>query len=125
VSLQKRKKPRNKAYLKWLDEQKCCALNDFTQEGEHTHHHVRIGNDAGMGQKPSDYRCIPLHHRLHTGTINAIHNIGEDKFFRERNLDPDEIIINLLLNYIKERHPAISYKKIIEFIEDTIEEDRT
>ena len=45
--------------------------------------HIRMGSGAGMGEKPSDYRAVPLcrdHHRRQ-------HEIGERTFWAGIDLD--------------------------------------
>jgi len=45
--------------------------------------HVRLGSGAGMGQKPDDWRTVPLcqgcHYRQHT--------IGEETFWKGRDIE--------------------------------------
>lgn len=58
-------------------------------------HHVRLGGNGGVGIKPSDYRTVPLTDLEH----RALHQRGEKSFWREAGLDPDQIIISLLIVY--------------------------
>lgn len=41
--------------------------------------HVRIGSGAGMGQKPDDWRAVPLCKQHH----QSQHSIGESTFWRK------------------------------------------
>ena len=50
--------------------------------------HVRLGSGAGIGQKPDDWRTVPLcraHHAMQ-------HTIGEASFWREFNTDVEALI---------------------------------
>lgn len=62
---------KDKKYLEWIRRQPCIVTGqDFTQT-DMVAHHVRYKSKAGMGQKPCDYRTVPLtaleHARLHQG----------------------------------------------------------
>lgn len=77
-------------------------------------HHVRMGGNGGTGIKPSDYRTVSLNALDH----QDLHNVGEKSFWARHGVDPDEAIIILLTNYVKDR------KKLISTLEDLIESER-
>lgn len=61
-------------------------------------HHVRFPGECGMGQKPSDYYAVNLcQYPCH----NILHNMGEDRFWREHNIDIKMVIIRLVVDYLK------------------------
>jgi hypothetical protein len=66
-----------------------------------------------MGLKPSDYRCVPLRGEEHA----KLHNHGEDSFWAEAKVSPDEIIISLLINYV--RKSALAAEVVLKHVGDT------
>jgi hypothetical protein len=54
---------------------------------------------AGMGQKPSDYRTVPLHPVNHAN----LHNTGERTFWSNVHADPVKVICFNLLEYLFEK----------------------
>lgn len=86
---------KDKKYLDWIRKQPCVVTGmDFTQT-DIVAHHIRMGGNAGVGQKPSDYRTIPLtaleHARLHQGV--------EREYYESRNLEVDTILMDLALRW--------------------------
>jgi hypothetical protein len=67
--------PRDPAYLAWIREMACigCGI-EGRSEAAHT------GTDGGMGQKASDYSCVPLCSNCHTQAAEAYHRIGKRAF---------------------------------------------
>lgn len=61
-----------------------------------------MGNDGGMGLKPSDFRTVALCHRCH----HSQHQYGERSFWGDTN--PDVVIISLLVNYMGDTKEVIS-----------------
>ena len=63
-----------------------CRLNGCIVTGNpnvELHHLRHLRTDmfsGGMGMKPPDIMCIPLHHSLHRTGDYAIHRIGNLKF---------------------------------------------
>src|SRR5450631_1524837 len=71
--------PRDKEYLAWIREMPCIACGiEGQSEAAHT------GRDGGMGQKASDYSCVPLCADCHTQAPGAYHRIGK-RAFEERH----------------------------------------
>jgi len=57
--------------------------------------HVRIGSDAGMGQKPDDWRVVSLCFACHRGpTAAAQHTQGERSFWA--GVDYDRLIAEFI-----------------------------
>lgn len=50
--------------------------------------HVRNGSGAGMGQKPDDWRAVSLCKDCH----DMQHRVGEDTFWRESDVDVEELV---------------------------------
>lgn len=65
-------------------------------------HHVRMGAGAGMGQKPSDFRTVPLTDAQH----RDLHDHGERGFWARAGIDPEAVMSALLLAWIA-RHPNL------------------
>ena len=91
-------------------------------------HHVRMGGNGGMGVKPSDYRGVPLRDIEH----KLLHQNGERSFWQTYRLNPDEIIISLMIGYIKNAacaaETSLKYvgdtKGLMDALEDLIEDER-
>jgi len=72
-------------HLKRLSELKCMFCN--ANPGG-VAHHVRAGQNAGMGRKPGDEWTIPICHVCH----DELHfRTGEKKFYKEKGYDLVEI----------------------------------
>lgn len=66
-------------------------------------HHVRMGNRAGMGQKPDDYFAVPLTDMEH----KRLHHFGEAEFWAKAGVDPRRVMRCLLLEWTRKvRLPA-------------------
>lgn len=96
---------RSKEYLYFIRSQPCVvsgATNEIVA------HHIRIGFH-GMGTKPSDWRCVPLHNDMH----QRLHNMGEKAFWEYHGLDWDELICDHLSIYVS----RLDTKQIREVLE--------
>jgi len=112
-----RQKPyRNPKYLKWIRTRDCSVTNNNWDTV--VAHHVRTGNQPGIGQKVSDYLTIPLtameHNKLHSGV--------EKEYYSENKLDTDQIICANLLVYIAET--CTDYRTLRDQLASIIEEHR-
>lgn len=61
--------------------------------------HVRLGSGTGIGQKPDDWRAVPLcgPNGDHEGCHVIQHQYGEETFWRSiANRDPEELITALI-----------------------------
>ncbi len=110
------KPARSQKYMAWIRKQHCVVTNEAAAWGAVIHaHHVRLGSNAGLGQKPSDFRCVPLtaeeHHRLHTQ--------GELSYWQEKNDDPNVLIVSLMTCYLIEEE-GLNPRLIIEHLEQLI-----
>jgi hypothetical protein len=62
----------------------CCAVCDGPRKTDAAH--VRLGSGAGLGQKPDDWRAVPLC----TGTDGCHarqHQVGEATFWNGRDVE--------------------------------------
>ena len=124
MELAKHKNHRNTAYLDWLRKQNCIITGKKAQCA----HHIRLGTNGGSSLKPSDYFCIPLLNEFHTTGLFAIHNIGEDSFLKQFNIDRDEIFIDFLKQYLVEKFDTYIQltdrddKELISYMINLIEE---
>ena len=103
MELSKHKAHRNPAYLNWLRKQNCVVSGKKAQCA----HHIRLGTNGGTGLKPSDYFCIPLTNEFHTTGAEALHLIGEETFLREFKLNPLELFIGYLTDYLAQRFEVL------------------
>lgn len=99
MELSKHKNHRDFKYLSWLRKQPCVASGEKAQCA----HHIRIGTNGGSAIKPSDYFCIPLLNEYHTTGLFAIHVIGEETFFKQFKLNPNQLFIKYLKQYLLEK----------------------
>lgn len=93
---------RSPAYLRYVaGHDSCVAWEECAPPRYHLSsqpsvaHHVRMGGNGGMGVKPSDYRTVPLTDLEH----RALHQMGEKEYWRRVGVDPDLVIISLLVAY--------------------------
>lgn len=124
MKLSKHSNHRNQKYLAWLRLQNCVVSSNKAQCA----HHVRMGTNGGSGLKPSDYFCIPLLNEYHTTGSYALHIIGEETFFKNFELNRDQLFVYYLKNYLKETFDTIvqlddqSDEFLIEYLIQLIEE---
>lgn len=74
-----------------------CLVKGCRETPIHAHH-METG---GMGTKGSDYSCIPLCHKHHTGGNQSIHNQGEINFRSIHKVDLTEAKESLLRAYVR------------------------
>jgi hypothetical protein len=84
---------RDESYKAFIRRQPCCACGRMPAEAAHT------GIDGGMGQKASDYSCVPLCFNCHTGGSRSYHRIGIRAFELRRGIDFDVIIEGLFTEW--------------------------
>lgn len=75
-----------------------CAMCDSTANIEAAH--VRMGSGAGMGQKPDDWRMVPLCGGLE-GCHAAQHRIGEETFWFEYRARHGQDVEQLIAEIIR------------------------
>lgn len=90
---------RSQAHTTWVRGFACCVCGSMTNiEAAH----VRLGSNTGMGQKPDDWRTVPLCAGLHSdiddqlGCHNRQHITGEATFWRTAQIDPEALIKELI-----------------------------
>ncbi len=92
-SVLSQKPPRDARYRAWIRSFPCAVCE--TRLGIEAAHTGSFGEGKGMGQKASDYTCIPLcceHHR--TGR-DALHRIGQEAFEQEFHLNIKSLVKRL------------------------------
>jgi hypothetical protein len=62
--------------------------------------HVRIGSNAGMGEKPDDWRCVPLCGGP-AGCHATQHRIGERTFWNDYEKRHGQSVEQLIADFIK------------------------
>ena len=92
---------RDDDYKTFLRAQPCCACGRMPSEAAHT------GSDGGMGQKASDYSCVPLCTFCHTAGGKSYHRIGRKEFERRNGIDFDIIMEGLFTEW-----SALRWKKL-------------
>lgn len=84
---------KNEAYLDYIRGLKCTVSEPECAGYRVDPHHTRQGTKA----KKDDYSAIPLCRRCHS----ILGNMGKFEFFRQKNIDINQKIIELLIGYIK------------------------
>ncbi len=82
---------RDAKYRNWIRKTfPCCACGSWEHvEAAHT------GTDGGMGQRASDYSCIPLCASCHRTGPHAYHAIGKQAFAELHGLDYETLVKRL------------------------------
>lgn len=83
---------RSPAHLNFIRSFACCACHS-TIKIEAAH--VRLGSHAGIGQKPDDWRAVPLcggSESSGSGCHQLQHSQGERSFWKAVKLDPEALI---------------------------------
>jgi hypothetical protein len=86
---------RDKRYLDFIRGQDCIITG--RQEGIEAHH-VTVFSSRGIGQKPSDYWCVPLHSEEHA----ELHQEGEKGYWTRKGIDPHLLACAYLHIYLVE-----------------------
>lgn len=81
-------------------------------------HHVRLGSNAGLSQKPSDYRTLPLTAATH----DELHSTGEKSFYERNYVEHEKEVLHFMTRYIAEELPID--RELLEEIEQVIERRR-
>jgi hypothetical protein len=81
---------RNYRYRAWIRSLPCAACG-LTPGGQAAH----TGTDRGIGQKASDYSCIPLCADCHIYRTDAYHRIGRKDFERTFDLHCAQLVRRL------------------------------
>lgn len=89
--MQKEITSRDPKYLAYIRTHYCTTCGHPPGPHEIQAAHVRMKANAGMGQKPSDYRTVPLCVRCH----QKEQHFGEKAFWGMANVDPFQEIIKL------------------------------
>lgn len=83
---------KNKKYLAWIRDRGCAVCKKTAVA-----HHVWCA-------KENDYLTIPLCDEHHVSGKFSYHKIGPDKFQELNGINFDWLIIELLIEYIKEKY---------------------
>jgi len=94
---------RNARYRAWIRSLPCC-LCGLEPAGEAAH----TGRDGGMGQKASDYSCVPLCRNCHTQNADSYHRLGRAEFERRHRVDLADLVIRLNRHWVDVGCPAMS-----------------
>lgn len=80
--------PRDWRYRQWVRSLPCLVCHSAPSQAAHTGPH-------GIGQKSSDYSCIPLCHWHHTDGNLALDRIGRARFERTHGIRIAKVIREL------------------------------
>jgi hypothetical protein len=93
---------RNALYRAWIRSLPCCRCG-LEPAGEAAH----TGRDGGMGQKASDYSCVPLCRDCHTQNADSYHRLGRADFGRRYRVDLTGLVIRLNRHWVDAGCPAM------------------
>lgn len=105
---------RSKKYMEFIRSLPCCASGS---EWQVVSHHVRKNQGAGIGQKPSDYRCIPLTHDIHM----ELHSVGEVSTYMKYSIDPVLEMVNNLKGYLERILEDLPVEDQVALLEELID----
>jgi hypothetical protein len=110
MSIQKIK---SNGYLEFLSGKKCPITGSFSVE---IHHESLFREYSGSMKRYNDFQAIPLKKELH---LYSRHSSGKEAFWKKFSINPYEISINFISEYIKtapdDINLAIFYReKLIE-----------
>lgn len=86
---------RSPAHCSWIRGFACCVCGSETNIAAA---HVRLGSHTGMGQKPDDWRVVPLcdgpkaNNLEQLGCHNRQHITGEQTFWKGAAINPEVLI---------------------------------
>jgi hypothetical protein len=83
---------RSQRHRAWVRDHACVVCDS---EGPIECAHVRLGSHTGMGQKPDDWRCVPLCGGPE-GCHQKQHTMGEETFWRKAKKEPQLFIEALI-----------------------------
>lgn len=100
--LRRDKRDRSQAYMAYVREHASCLQWESESEPivydmDVVAHHVRMGAGAGMGQKPSDFRTVPLTDAQH----RDLHDHGERGFWARAGIDPEKVMAALIKGWLE------------------------
>jgi hypothetical protein len=90
---------RSPAHCTYIRGYCCCICGSQTNIAAA---HVRLGSHTGVGQKPDDWRTVPLcdgpnaNIDCQLGCHNRQHIVGEQTFWEDAKRDPEELIRALI-----------------------------
>lgn len=96
---------RSQAHCAFVTRDFACAMCGSKLNREAAH--VRMGSGAGMGQKPDDWRVVPLCAGPHSnidgqlGCHNRQHIIGEPAFWAQYQKQHGQTVEDLIAAFIK------------------------
>ena len=89
ASIPTRSRGRNEAYKRFIRQLPCCVCCKTRWiEAAHFGPH-------GLGQKASDFNCLPLCHTCHRTGVQSYHKLGPRRFAEVHCLDPLALIEKL------------------------------
>jgi len=111
------KRWRGPAHTGWMTKTFACAMCGSVTNVVAAH--VRKGSGAGMGQKPDDFRTVPLcdgpfanvHGEI--GCHTRQHNVGEDTFWQEYRDQHGQTVDELMASLCKASPKAADIARVM------------
>lgn len=92
LAFPKTRRTKDKRYTEYVRSLPCCITS---APGPSDPHHSDMGHGT-MGGKCSDYRQVPLAHRLHV----ELHQHGERAFWQKWGIDVEQVIERNQAEYV-------------------------
>ena len=106
---------RDEDYLDFIRNKHCLLCHESAEP----HHESGLGDSGGMGKKCSDYFAIQLCRTHH----DQREYIGFDTFWKWHWVDPWQIVMDNLIEYLQKKDNKIHAKRmIIDFLIERIKE---
>jgi len=96
----------DREYFLFLASVPCTITGSFPTEFHHLRFNIPGLFGSGMGLKPPEIMCIPLHHSLHRTGDFSIHRLGNTKFEDYHEIDLWDTLRQLherFLNHLGEK----------------------
>ena len=86
---------KSKDYLDFIGSQVCPITGRYPVD---CHHESVTRRFSGSLKKHFDYGALPLEHEIH---LSGRHNTGKTEFWESHSLDPAELVVEYLIEYIE------------------------
>ena len=83
------------SYLDFVGKQNCCITGEYPPD---VHHESVTRKYSAALKRYFDFGAVPLMHRTH---LDERHGWGKHKFWSHYGVDPVDVVINLIEEYVK------------------------
>lgn len=101
---------KSKEYLNFIGQKECAVTGTYPAD---LHHESIVRRFSGGLKKHFDYGVLPLEHEIH---LNERHQLGKVEFWERYGIDPSDLVIKYLEEYIELEPPDIEDAKYALFM---------